>query len=140
LLPWGLKGAAAFAVGAVLGGPAISEVGPHALTNVAQELLRIYNAGDAAVLHGLLAPPLQAKYPVEELRVVLARCRGITHEIDRFSTPSWGGRRFGFFGVYAEISVLEMILEIDEDEKIIHWVITNDVNATEQQCTLNSFQ
>jgi len=66
----------------------------------------------------------------------LARCHGLTHEIERFSLPSWGTRRYGFFGVYAENAVLEMILEIDESEKIVHWVITDDVTAKDQQCSL----
>jgi hypothetical protein len=92
---------------------------------------------DAAALRELLALPLQAKYTLEDLRLTLARCHGLTHEIDRFSLPSWGTRRYGFFGVYAENSVLEMVLEIDEDEKIVHWVITDDVTAKDQQCALS---
>jgi hypothetical protein len=127
------------AMAAVLPVPAMPEVGPHALLNVSQELLRAYNAEDAQALYGLLSPALQVKYPVETLRAVLARCRALTHEIDRFSIPSWGARRYGFFGVYAEMSVLEMILEINEDERIIHWVITDDVTSRDQQCTVNDF-
>jgi hypothetical protein len=135
LKPGGLTAAAAM-LGASLAGPAMAEVGPHALMNVAQDLLRIYNAGDASALHGLLAPALQARYPVEELRLTLARCRGLTHEVERFSIPSWGARRFGFFGVYAENAVLEMILEIDESAKIIHWTITDDVTSNDEQCAV----
>ncbi|WP_201864525.1 hypothetical protein [Microvirga soli] len=117
---------------------AVAQVGPHAVINVSKNLLRVYNARDAAALRELLAPTLQAKYTLDDLRLTLARCHGLTHEIDRFSLPSWGARRFGFFGVYAESSVLEMVLEIDEDEKIIHWMITDDVTAKEQQCTLSA--
>ncbi len=122
----------------ILTGPVAAQVGPHAVINVSHELLRIYNARDAAALQGLLAPTLQAKYTIEDLRETLARCHGLTHGIDRFSTPSWGTRRYGFFGVYAENSVLEMILEIDEAEKIVHWVITDDVTAQDQQCILGN--
>jgi len=117
--------------------PAMSEVGPHAVINVSQDLLRAYKAEDASALHGLLAPALQAEYPVERLRVILTRCRALTHEIDRFSIPSWGARHYGFFGVYAEISVFEMILEVDENEKIVHWVITDDVTSSNQQCIVS---
>ena len=116
---------------------AAAEVGPHTVIDVSQSLLRVYNARDAAALHELLAPPLQAKYTLEDLRLILSRCHGLTHEIDRFSLPSWGSRRYGFFGVYAENSVLEMVLEIDEGEKIIHWMITDDVTARDQQCSLS---
>ncbi len=123
-------------VGLLLVGTASAQVGPHAIINVSQELLRIYNARDAVALYGLLAPSLQARYPVEDLRLTLARCHGLTHEIERFSLPSWGTRRYGFFGVYAENAVLEMILEIDESEKIVHWVITDNVTAKDQQCSL----
>jgi hypothetical protein len=117
---------------------AAAQAGPHAVTNVSENLLRVYNARDAAAFRELLAPTLQAKYTLEDLRLTLSRCYGLTHEIDRFSLPSWGSRRFGFFGVYAENSVLEMVLEIDEDEKIIHWVITDNVTAKDQQCSLSS--
>jgi hypothetical protein len=30
-----------------------------------------------------------------------------------------------------------MILEIDENEKIVHWVLTDNVTASEQQCSIN---
>lgn len=116
---------------------AAAEVGPHTVIDVSQSLLRVYNARDAAALRELLAPPLQAKHTLEDLRMTLSRCHGLTHEIDRFSLPSWGSRRYGFFGVYAENSVLEMVLEIDEGEKIIHWMITDDVTARDQQCSLS---
>ena len=130
---------AVFLMAAALPAPGMAEVGPHALINVAQELRRAYNGADAHAFHGLLSPALQAKYPVDALHVLLAQCRALTREIDRFSTPSWGARRYGFFGVYAETAVFEMILEIDDNEKIIHWVITDDVTAKDQQCTVNGF-
>ena len=117
---------------------AAAQVGPHAVISVSESLLRVYNAKDAAALRELLAPSLQAKYTLDDLRLTLSRCHGLTHEIDRFSLPSWGSRRYGFFGVYAENSVLEMVLEIDEDEKIIHWMITDDVTARDQQCSLSA--
>ena len=123
--------------GLLLTDVAAAQVGPHAVINVSQSLLRVYNARDAAALRDFLAPSLQAKYSVEELQVTLARCHGLTHEVERFSLPSWGARRYGFFGVYAENAVLEMVLEIDEGEKIVHWVITDDVTAKDQQCSLS---
>ncbi len=63
-------------------------------------------------------------------------CRVLTSEIFRISTPVWGARHFGYFAVYAETKPFEMILEIDDDERIIHWVVTDDVQAKEQQCIL----
>jgi hypothetical protein len=128
----------AVVTGLLLTNAAAAQVGPHAVINVSQELLSIYNARDAAALRKLLAPSLQAKYALEDLRLILAHCHGLTHEIDRFSLPSWGARRYGFFGVYAENTVLEMVLEIGEDEKIVHWVITDDVTAKDQQCALSN--
>jgi hypothetical protein len=123
--------------GLLLTDVAAAQVGPHAVINVSQSLLRVYNARDAAALRDLLAPALQAKYSVEDVQVTLARCHGLTHEVERFSLPSWGARRYGFFGVYAENAALEMVLEIDEGEKIVHWVITDDVTAKDQQCSLS---
>ena len=132
----GLAGAAIVAAGMGLALPAASAVGPHSVTNVARELVRVYNTEDAAGLHRLLAPALQAKYDVEALRTALTLCRVLTSEIFRISTPVWGARHFGYFAVYAETKPFEMILEIDEDERIIHWGITDDVHASEQQCLL----
>ena len=123
-------------VGMALMAPAQAELGPHALLNVSEALLRAYNAGDASALRGLLAPALQGRHSVEEVTFLLGRCRGLTHDIERFSIPSWGGRHYGFFGVYGETAVLEMVLEIDQDEKIVHWVITDDVTAKKQQCAV----
>ena len=128
---------AAILVGLLMTEIGLAQVGPHAVINVSQSLLRVYNARDAAALRELLAPSLQTKYSVEDLQQTLARCHGLTHEVERFSLPSWGARRYGFFGVYAENAVLEMVLEIDENEKIIHWVITDDVTANDQQCALS---
>jgi hypothetical protein len=128
----------AFVTSAALILPAAAEVGPHALTNLSQELIRIYNAADAAALHQRLAPALQEKYSVEAVRNALARCRVLTHDIFRLSTPTWGARRYGYFAVYAETSAFEMILEIDDSERIVHWVITDNVASENQQCTLNA--
>ncbi len=136
-MPGKASSAAALLLGAALAGPALAEVGPHALINVSERLLRIYNREDAPALHGLLAPPLQARYPVEALRTTLTHCRVLTHDIFRFSIPSWGARRFGFFAAYTETSVFEMILEIDDNEKIIHLVITDNLAAKEQQCQIS---
>jgi hypothetical protein len=127
----------AILAGLLLTDASVAQVGPHAVINVSQSLLRVYNSRDAAALRELLAPSLQSKYSVEDVQLTLARCHGLTHDVERFSLPSWGARRFGFFGVYAENSVLEMVLEIDENEKIIHWVITDDVTAKDQQCSLS---
>ncbi|MGF9757291.1 hypothetical protein AAII07_18995 [Microvirga sp. 0TCS3.31] len=127
----------AILAGLLLTDASVAQVGPHAVINVSQSLLRVYNSRDAAALRELLAPSLQSKYSVEDVQLTLARCHGLTHGVERFSLPSWGARRFGFFGVYAENSVLEMVLEIDENEKIIHWVITDDVTAKDQQCSLS---
>ena len=113
-------------------------VGPHSVTDVSQAFVRAYNAEDAAGLRGLLAPALQARYSVEDLRWSLTLCRVLTSEIFRISTPVWGARHFGFFAVYAETKVFEMILEIDEDERIIYLVITDDLAAKDQQCELSS--
>lgn len=129
-----LAAAAAIVLGTV--SPARAVPGPHAVTDVSQALVRAYNAEDAAGLHALLAPALQARYGIEALQRALLLCRVLTSEIFRISTPVWGARHFGYFAVYAETKPFEMILEIDDDGRIVHWVITDDVQATEQQCQL----
>jgi hypothetical protein len=111
-------------------------LGPFAVTNASEALARAYNGQDAAALHGLLAPALQARYTPDDIRTALALCRVLTGDIFRLSTPSWGARSYGFFGLYAETGVFDMVLEIDQAERIVHWVVSDDVTAEEQQCRL----
>ena len=112
--------------------------GPFALTDISDALMRAYNDEDAEALHGLLAPALQARYAPEAVRKALVLCRVLTGDIFRLSTPSWGARHYGFFGVYAETGVFDMVLEIDPAERIVHWVVTDDVTAREQQCRIGA--
>jgi hypothetical protein len=119
-------------------GPAAQALTPFSVVNVSEALMRAYNDEDAATLHGLLAPALQARYAPADLRTALTLCRVLTGDILRLSTPSWGERSYGFFGVYAETGVFDMVLEIDPSEKIVHWVIAGDVTASEQQCRIGA--
>jgi hypothetical protein len=111
---------------------------PFAITDISEALTRAYNGEDAPALHGLLAPAVQARYTPEAVRRALTLCRVLTGDIFRLSTPSWGARHYGFFGVYAETGVFDMVLEIDPAEKIIHWVISDNVTAREQQCRIDA--
>ncbi|RDI56338.1 hypothetical protein [Microvirga subterranea] len=107
---------------------------PFSVINVSEALTRAYNGRDAVALHQLLAPALQARYTPEMLRTSLSLCRVLTGEILRLSTPSWGTRSYGFFGVYAETGVFDMVLEIDEAERVVYWTISDEVTSREQQC------
>jgi hypothetical protein len=118
--------------------PAAEPLGPYAVIDVSQALTRAYNDQDAAALHGLLAPALRTRYTPEAIRMALTLCRVLTGDIFRLSTPSWGARNYGFFGVYAEAGVFEMVLEIDPAEKIVHWTITDNVTAKKQQCQVGA--
>ncbi len=127
----------ACAIAAMLASPPALAVGPHALTAKSEALMRVYNAADAGELHRLLAPALQAKYPPDALETTLRLCRVLTGDIFRLSTPVWGARQFGFFAVYAETRAFEMILEIDAQERIIHWLLTESLASDEQQCRVS---
>jgi hypothetical protein len=116
---------------------AAAEPGPHAVTDLSRKLMQIYNDRDVAALHGLLAPALKAKYAPQTLEAVLGRCHALTGRIGRLSLPSYGQRHYGFFAVYAEAAIFEMILEIDPDERVFHWVITDDVTAKDQTCQID---
>jgi len=142
-MPGLLKGAIAPALAAMFAGSAMAvssppNLGPHDLLNVSEALLQAYNARNASAFRALLAPALQSRHSVEDIVLLLGRCRGMTHDIERFSIPSWGARHYGFFGVYGETLVLEMVLEIDEDAKIIHWMITDEVTSKDQQCIVTA--
>jgi hypothetical protein len=135
----GLRRAWALAAALALGSAPRAEIpGPFAITDISEALTRAYNDEDAPALRGLLAPALQARYTPEAVRRALTLCRVLTGDIFRISTPSWGARHYGFFGVYAETGVFDMVLEIDPAEKIIHWVITDNVTAREQQCRIGA--
>jgi hypothetical protein len=121
----------------MLASPHALAVGPHALTAKSEALMRVYNSADAGELHRLLAPALQAKYPPSELETALRLCRVLTGDIFRLSTPVWGARQFGFFAVYAETRTFEMVLEIDAQERIVHWLLTESLASDEQQCRLS---
>jgi hypothetical protein len=133
-----LTSAAAIVAAAMMALPAHSAPGARSLRDLSLEVQRIYNAGDAAALHALLAPPLKAKYTVEAVRQTLTACRALTQNIERISWPTGGTRHYGFFAVYAKTSTWEMILEIDNDEKLLYFVITDDVTEKEQRCTVNN--
>jgi hypothetical protein len=132
---WALAAALALALPSA---PRAEIPGPFAITDISEALTRAYNDEDAPALHGLLAPALQARYTPEAVRRALTLCRVLTGDIFRISTPSWGARHYGFFGVYAETGVFDMVLEIDPAEKIVHWVITDNVTAREQQCRIGA--
>ena len=116
--------------------PSGQTLGPFAVTNISESRSRAYNDNDAAALYGLLAPALQARYTPGDVQQALTLCRVLTGDIFRLSTPSWGTRSYGFFGLYADTGVFDMVLEIDPTERIVFWVIADDVTATEQQCHL----
>jgi hypothetical protein len=135
----GLCRASALAAALALAPPSQAEIpGPFAITDISEALMRAYNDEDADALHGLLAPALQARYSPEGVRRALTLCRVLTGDIFRLSTPSWGARHYGFFGVYAETGPFDMVLEIDPAEKIVHWIITDNVTAREQQCRIGA--
>ncbi len=70
----------------------------------------------------------------------LIKCRVLTHEIWRVSLPKWGSRNHGFFGLYTETGILQLMLEIDEDRRIKHLVITDDMDAAHQQCRISHLE
>ena len=116
---------------------AAAEPGPHAVINISQALLRAYKDNDVVAFRQLLAPSVRERYPTEVLHQVMARCRALTFEIDRISLPSWGNRHVGYFGVYGELATLEMLLEIDDDEKVVHWAITDNITSRDQSCVIS---
>jgi hypothetical protein len=117
---------------------AAAELGPHDLVDLSRDLVTILNRGDHGALAERLTPALREKYPPDVLRAELVECRVLTHEIFRLSLPSWGARHFGFFGVYAETGQFQLVLEIDQDRKIRHLVITDDMTAGDQQCRIGA--
>ena len=117
----GLRRAWALAAALALGSAPRAEIpGPFAITDISEALTRAYNDEDAQALHGLLAPALQARYTPEAVRRALTLCRVLT----------------GDNIIY--VGALSALMEIDPAEKIIHWVITDNVTAREQQCRIGA--
>ncbi|MCB8823274.1 hypothetical protein [Microvirga rosea] len=118
------------------GGHALA-VERNTLFNVSQEILRLYNDDDSEHLFRLLAPELQTKYTPDTLKQVLRRCKELFGRMQRFSLPTMGTRTFAFFAAYGTSSVYDMIVEVDKNAKLFHWVITSDVQALDQPCSIN---
>jgi len=112
----------------------------RALFAVTERLLHIYQTGDAAGVYGFLAPPLQAKYTVEMLATILTRCRELAGTIERVSPPVSGTRSFGYSAVYTNGSAYDMTLEVDNDEKVLFWMISSDVTAQNQRCKVHQLE
>jgi hypothetical protein len=109
-------------------------VARRALFAVTEQLLAIYRNQDAGNFHRLLAPELGAKYTPEMLTGILEQCWDLTGEIIRISPPVLGTRYFGYSAAYAAKSTLDMILEIDNNERVLFWMISADVTAQDQRC------
>jgi hypothetical protein len=137
-----LLSCALIGISALLSVPSTSAeaVERDSLYNVSQTILRSYKTKDAPGLHSILAPELQARYTVKDVKDVLDQCYTKFGEITRFSLPTMGARTYAFFGVYASTGTYDMILEINPNEKIYYWVVTPDVNAPDQICTLNNIR
>jgi hypothetical protein len=118
----------------------VEAVEKGSLYKISQEILRYYNEKDALSLHSFLAPELQSRYTVEDVKDIIERCHSKFGDIARFSLPTMGARTYAFFGVYANTGTYDMIIEINLEKKIYHWVITSDVNAPDQVCTLNNIR
>ena len=130
------RGAACVLSMLALGGPARA-IERDALYNMSQEVLQAYRTIDADRFRRHLAAPLQTKYAGELLRQVLLTCRSLTGQVERLSLPVMGTRHYAFFAVYTEeAGVFDMLLEIDEDKKIIHFVISREVTSPDQICAL----
>lgn len=118
----------------------IKPISRRALFAVTEYLLQIYRTGDATRLHRLLAPELHVRYTPEALSSILTECRMLVGEIIRISPPVMGTRYFGYSAVHAEQSTFDMILEIDNEERILFWMISSDVIAQNQPCKIYNFR
>jgi hypothetical protein len=114
-----------------------SQISAYSLPRIRDALLKAYNGQDAGALHAMLSMALQNRYSSEKLSSSLTMCRVLTHTILRTQGPVWGNRWHGWFAVEAEAGEFQMILEIDRHEKIIHLMITDDLDARRQQCWIS---
>jgi hypothetical protein len=97
---------------------AAGEPARSALGEMSNRVVALYNAVDAAALHGLLAPDLRNGWAVEQFAVRLADCRQRLGTLARVSPPVMGTRTFGFIAAYFDGEVRDMFLEIDENGSI----------------------
>jgi hypothetical protein len=94
---------------------AAGEVARSRLGEVSTWVVTLYNGGDAAALHALLAGDLRKGWPVEQFALRLDDCRRRFGALRRVSPPVMGTRTFGFIAAYFETTIRDMFLEIDRD-------------------------
>ena len=82
---------------------------------------------------GYLPPEGQEDYAAELTRF------GIETTIVVPGSFTSGTNHFAYFTAYMRSSQADMILEIDEAEKIVFWTISKNVTGGELGCSLNEF-
>jgi hypothetical protein len=117
-----------------------SSTSPYSLGRILPAFLAAYNSGDANRLRPMLSDRLQTKYPASRLDEALGLCRVVTHDIIRIGGRAWGNRWHGLYHLDGEGGPLQMIFEIDNHERIIHMMITDDLDAKRQQCWISHLE
>ncbi|MBF9233156.1 hypothetical protein [Microvirga alba] len=99
------------------------------LFNVSTRLVEIYQAGDAAALHGMLSPDLQAQYSPDALASWLREVNAKFGPLQRISLPISGTRAYAIFAAYFERAPSDMFLELDPQGRVVVWTLKNDSGA-----------
>lgn len=99
------------------------------LFELATRLVAIYQASDADALHEMLAPGLQPAFPVPVLARWLTEARDMFGLLQRTSMPTYGSRTHGIFAAYFDRGPSDMYLEIDQQEKLVIWVLKADAKV-----------
>jgi vacuolar-type H+-ATPase catalytic subunit A/Vma1 len=134
---------AAICLATAIAAPAVAQqkfqpvVPRGSLTRVANDVIAVIRADDPVRLKALLAPKLQAIYPMGEITRRLQACQHIIAGITTIRGPFGGGRTWGFYEIVGTTNDVAMQLEIDPNQSIVHLVITHDIDLRQQSCTLS---
>ncbi|MCB8840157.1 hypothetical protein [Aurantimonas sp. VKM B-3413] len=110
------------------------------LFEVSQRLVSAYNRGSADRIRRLMSPELKSRYSNAAVLDVIAQCkrRQMPH-IVRTSLPVSGGRTYGFFAVYGDDITSSMILEVDQQDRIVFWKMEDDPFGGDFSCSFKEF-
>ncbi len=110
-------------------------VGPDAVFNTSQLIMKAYNDGDAERIRDALSPEVADLNSLDQIRKTLRACKQLIGDhIERLSLPVSGTRHYGFIEAYLVGRQADMFVEIDDAGRILFWTLSNDLFSGNQVC------
>lgn len=110
------------------------------LFEVSQKLMYAYNSDDVVGIRSMMNRKMKEKYSYDRIVDIIHTCKSTKiNNILRTSFPVSGGKYYGFFAVYGVEGMSSMILEVDPRGHILFWLMGDDLDGKDFNCSLNTF-